>query len=144
VRSSVNPSLQPDEPRKLIATVDLLSRSSTLPGSDEARDFVGSDHGAELTLILVDAPVGHGPALHRHPYEEIFVVYRGTGTFFVDGSQVEAGPGDVVLAPAGTAHRFINSGGDRLRLTAIHHAPNFTTEWLERSSSDQDYWSSVT
>jgi quercetin dioxygenase-like cupin family protein len=124
--------------------MDLLTASSGLPGSDEARDFVGRDHGAELTLILVDAPTGHGPALHRHPYEEIFVVYGGTGTFFVDGSQVQAGAGDVVLAPAGTAHRFINSGRDRLRLTAIHHAPQFTTEWLEPLPTDQSYWSSET
>jgi quercetin dioxygenase-like cupin family protein len=123
--------------------MDLLIRSSALPGSDEARDFVGTDHGADLTLILVDAPAGHGPALHRHPYEEIFVVYGGTGTFFVDGLRVQGGAGDVVLAPAGTAHRFINSGSDRLRLTAIHHAPKFTTEWLEPLSSDQSYWSSV-
>jgi quercetin dioxygenase-like cupin family protein len=124
--------------------MDLLTASSGLPGSDEARDFVGRDHGAELTLILVDAPSGHGPVLHRHPYEEIFVVYGGTGTFFVDGSQVQAGAGDVVLAPAGTAHRFINSGRDRLRLTAIHHAPQFTTEWLEPLPTDQSYWSSET
>jgi quercetin dioxygenase-like cupin family protein len=123
--------------------MNLLTRSSALPGSDEARDFVGRDHGADLTLILVDAPPGHGPELHRHPYEEIFVVYGGTGTFFVDASRVQAGAGDVVLAPAGTAHGFINSGSDRLRLTAIHHAPGFTTEWLEPLSSDQRYWSSV-
>jgi quercetin dioxygenase-like cupin family protein len=122
--------------------MDLVTRSGTLPGSDEARDFVGSNHGAELTLILIDAPNGHGPALHRHPYEEIFVVYGGTGTFFVDGSQVQAGAGDIVLAPAGTAHRFINAGSDRLRLTAIHHAPAFNTEWLEPLPADQTYWSS--
>jgi quercetin dioxygenase-like cupin family protein len=65
--------------------MDLVFQSSTLPGSDEARDFVGGEHGAGLTLILVDAPPGHGPALHRHPYEEIFVVHSGSGTFFVDG-----------------------------------------------------------
>lgn len=122
--------------------MDLVTRSGTLPGSDEARDFVGSDHGAELTLILIDAPTGHGPALHRHPYEEIFVVHGGTGTFFVDKSQVQAAAGDVVLAPAGMAHRFINVGSDRLRLTAIHHAPSFTTEWLEELPADQRYWSS--
>jgi quercetin dioxygenase-like cupin family protein len=122
--------------------MDLLTRSSALPGSDEARDYVGNDHGAELTLILVDAPPGHGPALHRHPYEEIFVVHGGTGTFSVDGARVEAGAGDILLAPAGTAHGFINSGDDRLRLTAIHHASQFTTEWLEPLSSDQSYWSS--
>jgi quercetin dioxygenase-like cupin family protein len=124
--------------------MDLVTRFGTLPGSDEARDFVGSDHGAELTLILIGAPTGHGPALHRHPYEEIFVVYGGTGTFFVGGSQVQAGAGDIVLAPAGTAHRFINTGSDRLRLTAIHHAPTFNTEWLEPLPADQTYWSSET
>jgi mannose-6-phosphate isomerase-like protein (cupin superfamily) len=123
--------------------VDIRTRSHELPGSDGARDFVGDDHGAGLTLILVEAPAGHGPALHRHPYEEIFVLYGGTGTFFVDGSQVEAGAGDVVLAPAGTAHRFVNSGTQPLRLTAIHHAPRFTTEWLEPLPTDQGYWAST-
>src|SRR5919204_2723785 len=124
--------------------MNLLTHSSSLPGSDEARDFIGADHGAELTLILVNAPPGHGPNLHRHPYEEIFVVQAGSGTFFVDGAQVQAGAGDVVLAPAGTAHRFVNSGSARLRLTAIHHAPKFVTEWLEPLSAEQRYWSSET
>jgi quercetin dioxygenase-like cupin family protein len=123
--------------------MELKTSLGALPGSDEARDYVGVDHGAELTLILVNAPPGHGPNLHRHPYEEIFVISEGAGTFVVDGSSLEAGSGDVVLAPAGTAHRFINSGSGRLRLTAIHHAPKFTTEWLEPLSLDQQYWSSA-
>lgn len=117
--------------------------SSDLPGSDEARDFVGADHGAGLTLILISAPTGHGPNLHRHPYEEVFVVHAGRGQFFVDDSQVEAGGGDIVVAPAGSAHRFVNSGHDLLRLTAIHHAPQFDTEWLQPLSPEQRYWSSA-
>jgi mannose-6-phosphate isomerase-like protein (cupin superfamily) len=87
-------------------------------------------------------PTGHGPNLHRHPYEEIFAVHAGTGTFIVDQGQVVAGPGDVALAPAGSAHRFVNSGTDRLKLTAIHHRPEFVTEWLEPFSPAQQYWSS--
>jgi quercetin dioxygenase-like cupin family protein len=122
--------------------MSLLIHGTDLPGSDEARDFLGSEHGAELTLILINAPTGHGPNLHRHPYEEIFVVHGGRGNFFVDGSRVEARAGDVVLAPAGTAHRFVNTGRSRLKLTAIHHAPRFTTEWIEPVSADQSYWSS--
>ena len=124
--------------------MNLVTHFKSLPGSEEARDFVGADHGAELTLILINAPPGHGPNLHRHPYEEIFVVQDGRGTFYVDSAQVHAGAGDVVLAPAGTAHRFVNSGSARLRLTAIHHAPKFTTEWLEPLSPEQRYWSSET
>jgi quercetin dioxygenase-like cupin family protein len=117
--------------------------SSDLPGSDEARDFVGKEHGAGLTLILIDAPTGHGPNLHRHPYEEIFVVHAGRGRFFVDSTEVEASGGDIVVAPPGTAHRFINVGPDSLRLTAIHHAPEFNTEWLEPLTPEQRYWSSA-
>jgi quercetin dioxygenase-like cupin family protein len=121
----------------------LLTHAHDLPGSEEARDFIGHDHGAELTLILVNVPTGHGPDRHRHPYEEIFVVHAGTGTFFVDESHVEGQAGDIVVAPAGTAHRFVNTGSDRLMLTAIHHAPQFTTEWLEPLSPGQRYWSST-
>jgi quercetin dioxygenase-like cupin family protein len=96
-----------------------------------ARSFEGERHEAGLSVFLVDASPGEGPRLHRHPYEEVFVVHEGHGTFTVDGAQAEAGPGDIVVAPAETAHGFVNSGTERLRLTAIHHAPRFMTEWLE-------------
>src|ERR1700716_825868 len=101
--------------------MDLHIRSKQLPGGDSSREFEGKDHGAGLTLILVNVETGHGPNLHRHPYEEIFVVHAGTGSFFVDELEVKAGAGDIVIAPTGTAHRFTNSGRDRLQLTAIHH-----------------------
>jgi mannose-6-phosphate isomerase-like protein (cupin superfamily) len=80
--------------------------------------------------------------MHRHPYEEIFLVHAGTGSFFVDESEIKARAGDIVIAPAGTAHRFVNSGHERLQLTAIHHNANFVTEWLEPLTPDQRYWSS--
>jgi mannose-6-phosphate isomerase-like protein (cupin superfamily) len=38
--------------------------------------------------------------------------------------------GEVVVAPAGVAHRFINSGDGRLRQVDIHESPRFDTEWL--------------
>ena len=122
--------------------MDQLIHANQLPGSNSSREFEGKSHGAGLTLILVSIETGHGPALHRHPYEEIFVVHAGTGFFFVDGSQLQARAGDIVVAPAGTAHRFVNSGSDRLQLTAIHHNANFVTEWLEPLTPDQRYWSS--
>jgi mannose-6-phosphate isomerase-like protein (cupin superfamily) len=122
--------------------MDQLIHSNQLPGGSSSREFEGKDYGAGLTLILVNVPTGHGPNLHRHPYEEIFVVHAGTGDFFVDESQVQARAGDIVIAPAGTAHRFVNAGSDPLQLTAIHHNANFVTEWLEPLARDQRHWSS--
>jgi mannose-6-phosphate isomerase-like protein (cupin superfamily) len=122
--------------------MDLHIHSNQLPGGDSSREFEGKDYGAGLTLILVNIATGQGPSLHRHPYEEIFVIHAGTGRFVVDTSEVQASAGDIVIAPAGTAHRFTNSGSDRLQLTAIHHNANFVTEWLEPLTPDQRSWSS--
>jgi quercetin dioxygenase-like cupin family protein len=122
--------------------MDLHIHSNRLPGGDSSREFEGRDYGAGLTLILVDVETGQGPSLHRHPYEEIFVIHAGTGSFVVDEAVVQGSAGDIVIAPAGTAHRFTNSGSDRLQLTAIHHNANFVTEWLEPLARDQRHWSS--
>src|ERR1700716_3731421 len=81
--------------------MDLHIRSKQLPGGDSSREFEGKDHGAGLTLILVNVETGHGPNLHRHPYEEIFVIHAGTGSFFVDESEVKAGGGGRGIAAGG-------------------------------------------
>src|ERR1700704_1034729 len=117
--------------------MDLHIHSNQLPGGDSSRGFEGKDYGAGLTLILVNVETGQGPNLHRHPYEEIFVVHAGTGSFFVDESEGKARAGDAVTPPAAPPHRFINSGSDRLQLTAIHHNATFVTEWLEPLTPEQ-------
>ena len=38
--------------------------------------------------------------------------------------------GNVVVSPPGEAHGFSNTGTGELRLTAIHGAGRFDTEWL--------------
>jgi mannose-6-phosphate isomerase-like protein (cupin superfamily) len=94
-------------------------------------EFQGADHGSGLSVIFVDTAPGRGPELHRHAYEEVFIVGAGQATFTLATTQLEALPGDVVIVPAGTPHAFVNSGDAPLRMTAIHHAPAFLTEWLE-------------
>ena len=84
---------------------------------------------------MVDAAPGDGPALHRHPYSETFVVQAGRGRFEVDGRAVEATAGEVVVAAPETAHRFESLGPDRLRLVAIHAAPCMQTTWIEQRAA---------
>ena len=102
-----------------------------LPATATARELVGADHGgAGVCLIFVEAPPGHGPSLHRHPYEEVFVVQEGEATFVADGEERIARAGEVVIVPAGVAHSFVNSGDGPLRQLDIHVSPRFDTEWL--------------
>ena len=79
----------------------------------------------------MDAPPGSGPKLHRHPYEEVFIVQEGTATFTAGDETVEVKGGQVIVAPAGVAHKFVNSGEERLRQVDIHASERFVTEWLE-------------
>lgn len=112
--------------------MSVLITRDDLPGPPGGRQFVGSDHGGvPVSLFLVAAPRGSGPELHRHPYPEIFLVEAGAADFLIDGAHVTAAAGDILIAPAGSAHRFTSVGNEELRLTAIHTAATMDTEWLE-------------
>ena len=41
----------------------------------------GIDHGATISLILDHSQPGAGPRLHRHPYDETWVVNDGNLIF---------------------------------------------------------------
>jgi mannose-6-phosphate isomerase-like protein (cupin superfamily) len=95
-------------------------------------EFQGFAHGdVGASCIIVDAPPGGGPRLHRHPYAEIFLVLEGKATFTAGPEVIEAGGGQMVVVPAGMPHRFVNSGTGRLRQIDIHPSNRFVTEWLE-------------
>lgn len=96
-----------------------------------SREHVGTDIGAGVCVIAVDSDPGEGPRLHRHPYEEVFVVHEGEATFTLGDEQLVGRAGDVLVAPAGTPHKFVNTGTGPLRQVDIHVSPRFDTEWLE-------------
>ncbi len=90
----------------------------------------GETLGADVSVIVVDAAPGEGPELHRHTYREVFVVLEGEATFTLGDEQRVVHGGEIVVAPAGVPHRFVNTGEGRLRQVDIHESPVFVTEWL--------------
>ncbi len=105
---------------------------SDLPHGETSFEFEGYHHGdTKISFIVIDAPPGSGPKLHKHPYEEVFVVQEGNVTFTAADEVIEARGGQVVVVAAGVAHKFVNSGTGRLRQIDIHASDRFITEWLE-------------
>jgi mannose-6-phosphate isomerase-like protein (cupin superfamily) len=98
---------------------------------DDPGEFQGHHCDARVSMIVVDAPPGGGPKLHRHPYEEIFLVQEGSATFTAGDETIEVKGGQVVVVPAGVAHKFVNTGSGRLRQVDVHASERFVTEWLE-------------
>ena len=104
-----------------------LIRSGAFPSGN----LEGGEHGATVSIILDEGGPGHGPRLHRHPYDETWVVIEGSVTFQAGDETLTAERGDVVIVPPGMPHRFANDGPGRSRLVCIHASPRFETEWLE-------------
>jgi quercetin dioxygenase-like cupin family protein len=100
-------------------------------GARRAENLKGAEHGATISLIFDHSEPGHGPRLHRHPYDETWVVEEGNLTFQLGETRHRAGPGDVVIAPPGIPHKFTNDGPGNSKLVCIHSSPSFITEWLE-------------
>lgn len=102
-------------------------KSGTLPGGN----LEGGDHGATISVILDDSDPGRGPRLHRHPYDETWVVIAGNLTFQAGDERLAAEAGDIVIVPPDTPHKFTNDGPGRSKMVCIHAHPIFETEWLE-------------
>lgn len=99
----------------------------SLPAGDASHELSGR---ADVSLIFVDTPPGGGPSLHRHPYQEVFILQEGEATFTVAEERQVVTAGHVVVVPAGVPHAFVNSGSGRMRQLNIHVSPEFDTEWL--------------
>ena len=96
-----------------------------LPFIGMSYDFVGENHGAPFSAYIVNAKPGQGPALHTHPYVEVAFTLEGRATITVGDEQREVRAGGIVVIPANTPHRFVNSGDTTLRQIDVHASPRF-------------------
>jgi mannose-6-phosphate isomerase-like protein (cupin superfamily) len=60
----------------------------------------------------------------------VFVVESEEARFQLGNDAMVVRGGQVVVEPANVPHGFTNTGPEPLRLTAIHGAAEFDTEWL--------------
>jgi mannose-6-phosphate isomerase-like protein (cupin superfamily) len=98
-----------------------LVNKDELPYGTIAHRFEGYRYGdVGVSFFLVDSPPGGGAVLHTHPYEEVFVTLEGNATFTVGDDTIEVGAGQIVVAPAGVPHKFVNSGSGPLKQVDIH------------------------
>jgi quercetin dioxygenase-like cupin family protein len=115
---------------------DMAGAGQTLvnPASGERITFrmTSAETAGELVAIDLELPPGGRVpgGLHVHPLqEERFEVVRGTMRFRLRRRRVVAGPGDVVLVPAGRPHDFANVG-DEDALVRVEIRPALKMEQL--------------
>jgi quercetin dioxygenase-like cupin family protein len=108
------------------------------PASGERITFrtTAAESDGELVAIDLELPAGGRVpgGLHIHPkQEERFEVVSGTMRFRLRRERITAGPGDVVVIPAGVAHDFANAG-DEIALVRVDIRPALKMEQLFESA----------
>lgn len=100
-----------------------VRRAADLRESGAARVFAGHDHGAGVSVAVIDAQPGSGEPMHTHPTEEVTVVCSGQATFSLGRWQARiVRAGEIVRVPAGVVHRYENTGAQRLCAVAAYGA----------------------
>jgi quercetin dioxygenase-like cupin family protein len=77
-----------------------------------------------------------GQILPRHSHEhehEVFDVLVGTGTVWLDGEAIKAGPGTTIFVPAGVEHGFENNSNERWLIRATIHERTYARSALKRA-----------
>jgi mannose-6-phosphate isomerase-like protein (cupin superfamily) len=106
----------------------ILHRGDQRKGSIAAVEFEGQPYSAGVSFFVGNLRPGKGPALHQHPYSETCIVLSGRAAMFVDGKEVIAGAGDIVVIGPATPHRFTAIGEERLDMVSIHASDRFIIE----------------
>jgi quercetin dioxygenase-like cupin family protein len=107
-----------------------------LPGR-RSRELVSGKIGSKMSFRRVEiAPTKpgdtpRGPHLHTG-FEECIYVLSGRGAMQAESGTHHAGPGDVLLVPAGEKHMTVNTGNETLVLLCFFPVPDVgagTTEF---------------
>lgn len=98
--------------------MDTITHYRDHVGSREGKHYKATlFQGAHLMIGLNCLDPGQTQPVHDHAEaDKVYVVMEGTGHFILGGETREAGPGEIVWAPAGVPHGVENRGTERLTL----------------------------
>ncbi|MFI5251003.1 MAG: cupin domain-containing protein [Bacteroidota bacterium] len=100
-----------------IHLMDAYRKVSNLIGGRSLSLF---QHGSlEIKLYTLNSP-DHQT---QHIQDELYIVVKGKGNFFIDGSRISFVPGDILFVPAGVEHHFEDFSGE-LVAWVIYYGPD--------------------
>jgi mannose-6-phosphate isomerase-like protein (cupin superfamily) len=108
----------------------ILHPADQRKGPIAAVEFEGKPYAAGVSFFRGEIAPGIGPGLHKHPYPETCIIRSGRVAMTVDGKNIVAGAGDIVIVGPETPHRFTAIGDERLEAVCIHASDHFIIEWL--------------
>ena len=91
----------------------------------------GEAAGTGVSFIFTErAAPGLGPKLHRHAYDEVQIVRRGRALYEVDGEEILAEEGDILVIPAGVPHLVRTVDDQPHDVLSVHLTGKMAAEWI--------------
>ena len=103
--------------------VDQTAMNAAAPNERYSQWLLDHTSGSQhCSINYIKTPAGGGsPAgMHTHVVDQIFYILAGTMSLEIEGKEYQAGPGSLVVFPAGVPHRNWNGGSE----PTIHLAVN--------------------
>ncbi|BDC50227.1 hypothetical protein F183_A25430 [Bryobacterales bacterium F-183] len=79
----------------------------------------GAQTNGKFCIVEMVVPPGGGPPMHRHDFEETFVIVEGEIEATFRGATAVIRAGETVNIPANAPHRFQNVSGGTAKLICI-------------------------
>lgn len=79
----------------------------------------GADTNGRFSVMDMHIPPGGGPPLHRHDFEETFIVLEGEIEATFRGRKMSVRAGETINLPANAPHRFQNVSKLPVRMICI-------------------------
>ena len=91
--------------------------------------------GGAWSLFEEEVPLGVGPPLHSHDWDEAYYVLEGEVDFEIDGQLVKSSAGDFTYLPRNTVHGFKGASSSPARVL-IFAAPAHGSEFFHELSNE--------
>jgi quercetin dioxygenase-like cupin family protein len=117
------PPVPPDDLTRNLASAN-PDREGKLPhiglvGDTYTITIDGDDTKGRFCVVDMHIPPGGGPGLHRHDFEETFIVLDGKIEATFRGKRTVVHAGATINIPANAPHRFHNTSADPARVICI-------------------------
>lgn len=110
----------------------LLRKADWASGDGWNGKFEGADAGVGVSFLFNEvSDAGKGPPLHKHPYDEVYIVRQGQAHVIVGDDTTEVTVGDILIIPAGTAHKVLTAGSGPTEIISVQLSGKLEVQFLE-------------
>lgn len=94
-----------------------------------------SDTSGAWSLMEEEIPIGQGPPLHRHDWDEAYYIVSGALDFQMDGESVRVEAGEFAYLPRNTVHAF-KGGSQTPAQVLIFASPAHSSDFFKELNSE--------